>query len=193
MLACAVAGWPLSGRAGVVSHVMSVTAAAAKTTGILRFGSLRVPCALGRAGLVRAKREGDGGTPLGSFALREIWYRADRIAKPATSLPVRTISRDDGWCDAPESADYNRHVRLPYRARAESLWREDRLYDLLAVVGFNDAPVRPYAGSAIFLHVADVQGGALQSTSGCVALRLDDLVTLLAACDRDTRLRTALI
>ena len=34
--------------------------------------------ALGRGGIRALKREGDGGTPLGRFAVRQVLYRADR-------------------------------------------------------------------------------------------------------------------
>jgi L,D-peptidoglycan transpeptidase YkuD (ErfK/YbiS/YcfS/YnhG family) len=116
--------------------------------------------------------EGDGITPRGSFPVREIFYRADRIAPPRTQLPVRRIEKDDGWCDAPDDPNYNRLVKLPYPASAENMWRDDALYDLLAVLGYNDDPVVPGKGSAIFLHLARSDYSA---THGCVALAPDDL------------------
>jgi L,D-peptidoglycan transpeptidase YkuD (ErfK/YbiS/YcfS/YnhG family) len=144
----------------------------------------RVRCALGRSGIVVAKREGDGATPAGVFPLREVFYRADRILPPSTMLPVRALADDDGWCDDPADALYNRPVRLPYPGRHERLWREDALYDLLAVIGYNDAPVVASRGSAIFLHVAGAgpDGGDYTPTEGCVALGLADLRRVLADC-----------
>jgi len=53
------------------------------------------------------------------------------------------------------------------------MWREDHLYDLLAVLGYNDDPVVPGKGSAIFLHMA--KPGYLP-TQGCVALAYPDLL-----------------
>ena len=50
--------------------------------------------------------------------------------------------------------NYNRLVKLPYAASHEELWRDDHLYDLVVVLGFNDDPVVPGKGSAIFLHLA---------------------------------------
>ncbi|MGE3870342.1 MAG: L,D-transpeptidase [Pseudorhodoplanes sp.] len=124
-------------------------------------------CALGRAGIGAAKREGDGATPAGTFTLREVLYRGDRVDAPRTALPCRAIEPDDGWCDAPDRPDYNRPVRFPFAASAERLWREDSLYDVIVVIGYNDAPPVAGAGSAIFLHVARHD---LAPTEGCVAL-----------------------
>src|ERR1700722_5443632 len=121
---------------------------------VLDWGAGPKRCAIGPAGIARKTREGDGITPLGVFDLREVFYRADRIPMLFTTLPLWKIEPDDGWCDAPDDQNYNRLVKLPYAASAESLWRDDALYDIVAVIGFNDDPVYPGKGSAIFLHVA---------------------------------------
>lgn len=157
--------------------------------GVLRHGALLAPCALGRGGVRADKREGDGVTPLGTFALRRLWYRADRFAAPPVcGLPMREIHREDGWCDDPQSAEYNRPVTLPHPARHERLWRDDALYDLVVELGYNDGPIVPGAGSAIFLHVARADYGP---TEGCVAVARGDLLRLLAETGLDTRLRIA--
>jgi L,D-peptidoglycan transpeptidase YkuD (ErfK/YbiS/YcfS/YnhG family) len=136
------------------------------------------PCALGRAGIVpaTAKREGDGGTPEGPLPLRRLLFRADRLARPACAVPAEPIAPDDGWCDAPDDPAYNRMVRLPFAASHERLWREDALYDLVGVLGWNDDPPAPGRGSAIFLHLARPD---LSATEGCVALALRDLLAVL--------------
>jgi L,D-peptidoglycan transpeptidase YkuD (ErfK/YbiS/YcfS/YnhG family) len=139
------------------------------------FGPRR--CAIGPAGIAVKAAEGDGITPLGVFPLREVFYRADRIARPQTILSVRMIAKDDGWCDAPEDRNYNRLVKLPYPASAEEMWRDDHIYDLVAVIGFNDAPVLAGKGSAIFLHLAKPD---YPPTAGCVALAEHDLREALA-------------
>jgi L,D-peptidoglycan transpeptidase YkuD (ErfK/YbiS/YcfS/YnhG family) len=138
-----------------------------------------VPCALGRSGARPDKREGDGATPIGCFLLRRAFYRADRIAPPRTGLPAMPLDPQLGWCDDPDDEAYNKLVRLPYAARHERLWRDDALYDLMAVIGYNDHPVEPGRGSAIFLHVARPD---FAPTEGCVAMRLADLSDLLRAC-----------
>ena len=144
---------------------------------VLDFGSGPRRCAIGPAGIARKNGEGDGVTPLGVFALREVFYRADRIAKPQTILPVRATAQEDGWCDAPGDVHYNRPVKLPYPASAEVMWREDHLYDLVVVIGFNDDPVVAGKGSAIFLHLAKPD---YLPTHGCVALTQNDLRAALA-------------
>jgi L,D-peptidoglycan transpeptidase YkuD (ErfK/YbiS/YcfS/YnhG family) len=146
--------------------------------GVLLWPGHRVACSLGRSGIRARKREGDGATPAGRFPLRGLRYRADRIHCPLTRVACQPIRPDDGWCDDPADALYNRPVRLPYPSRCERMWREDRLYDLVVIIGHNDDPVIPGGGSAIFLHVA---GTAYPPTEGCVALALPDLARLVAA------------
>ncbi len=145
--------------------------------GEARWGEQVWRCALGPAGVSAAKREGDGATPVGRFPLRRLLYRPDRLERPATALPTAPLSPRDGWCDDPADPLYNRLVRLPYAARHERLWREDRLYDLLVVIGHNDDPVVPGAGSAVFLHVAKPD---YAPTGGCIALAPGDLLAFLA-------------
>jgi L,D-peptidoglycan transpeptidase YkuD (ErfK/YbiS/YcfS/YnhG family) len=134
--------------------------------------------ALGRGGVRADKQEGDGATPAGLLQLRRVLYRADRLRPPACAVPLEPIAPTDGWCDDPDDAAYNRQVRLPHSARHEVLWREDGVYDVIGVLGWNDAPVRRGWGSAIFLHVARPD---LAPTEGCIALPLPDLLAILAA------------
>lgn len=148
------------------------------------WGGRALRAALGEGGVSVAKREGDRKTPVGSFAMRQLLYRADRLAAPASGLPSRPIVRGDGWCDAPADPNYNRLVALPYPAGHERLWREDAIYDLIVPLGYNDDPVVPGRGSAIFLHVAR---GDWRPTLGCVALARDALLSVLAEADPRSR------
>jgi len=154
--------------------------------GQLTFQGRIYPCVLGRSGIVADKHEGDGGTPVGCFPLRRLLYRPDRLARPETALPVQAISPDDGWCDDPSHADYNRPVRLPHPASCEQLWREDHLYDLVVVLGHNDDPPIPGLGSAIFMHLARPDR---EPTQGCIALDCENLLELLNLCGTDSALR----
>jgi L,D-peptidoglycan transpeptidase YkuD (ErfK/YbiS/YcfS/YnhG family) len=146
--------------------------------GRLTFQGRMLRAALGRGGVSGRKREGDGATPAGVLVLRRLLYRADRIAIPRSPLPRAPLAPEDGWCDDPAHAEYNRQIRLPHPARHEELWRQDGVYDLIGVLGWNDAPVVRGSGSAIFLHVARPD---FAPTEGCVALALPDLLALLAA------------
>ena len=142
----------------------------------LDWGAGKRRAAIGPGGIAVKGGEGDGITPRGVYPIREVFYRADRIAKPDTALPLRAIQKDDGWCDAPADPNYNRLVKLPYPASAEHMWRDDHLYDLVAVLGYNDDPVVPGNGSAIFLHLAKPD---YAHTHGCVALNTDDALAAL--------------
>jgi L,D-peptidoglycan transpeptidase YkuD (ErfK/YbiS/YcfS/YnhG family) len=141
------------------------------------FGDI-LPCLIGRSGAVAAaaKREGDGATPLGLYPIRSLWLRPDRVQPPITRLPLRWIAPDDGWSDDPADPAYNRPVRHPHAFSAERLWRDDGLYDLIVTIGYNDAPVVPGLGSAIFVHCASPEG---KPTEGCVALERDVLLGLV--------------
>jgi L,D-peptidoglycan transpeptidase YkuD (ErfK/YbiS/YcfS/YnhG family) len=151
----------------------------ARADGSFRFADAAVRCALGKGGVVsaEAKREGDGASPAGLWPIRRVFYRPDRIDGLTTVLPVSTLRPSDGWCDAPDDPAYNRPVILPYPASHEGLWREDQVYDVIVELGYNDDPIVPGKGSAIFLHVARDN---YAPTEGCVALALDDVRALLA-------------
>jgi L,D-peptidoglycan transpeptidase YkuD (ErfK/YbiS/YcfS/YnhG family) len=185
----AAAALPFMGKAAKATYrqnIIQVRAPAGSTTGKLRFNGREYACALGRSGILQPKHEGDGGTPAGLFPLRELRYRPDRMAVPKSGLPIYKARPADGWCDEPADPAYNRIVHMPYQADAETMWRDDHLYDVLAVIGYNDAPPVPGAGSAIFLHVARQKGNALLPTSGCVSMRIEDVLAVLAACTPET-------
>jgi len=156
---------------------MNLIVTSGKDGAWLDWGAGKKRAAIGPGGIAIKGGEGDGITPRGTFPVREIFYRADRIAKPVTALPLRATQKNDGWCDAPDDPNYNRPVTLPHPASAEQMWREDHLYDLVVVLGYNDNPVVPGRGSAIFLHLARTDFSA---THGCVALAYDDALAAVA-------------
>jgi L,D-peptidoglycan transpeptidase YkuD (ErfK/YbiS/YcfS/YnhG family) len=133
--------------------------------------------ALGRSGIKALKREGDGATPLGRFPVRQVLFRAGRLPRPRTPLPLRAIRADDGWCEDPADRNYNRLVKLSPRSRADRLTRDDHLYDLILVLGHNDRPRLRGRGSAIFVHLARP---GYSPTAGCIALSRHDLLMLLS-------------
>jgi L,D-peptidoglycan transpeptidase YkuD (ErfK/YbiS/YcfS/YnhG family) len=157
-------------------------------TNIIRVGPLgqlvwrgkTYKCALGKSGITTSKREGDGGTPAGTFPLREVFYRPDRIEQPNTNLPRSRLTPADGWSDDPDHVDYNTKIVLPHSGRSEELWRKDKVYDLIIVIGYNDKPPLKGQGSAIFMHVVKKLGnGDYSPTEGCIALTRNDLLEIL--------------
>ncbi len=136
--------------------------------GLLHQGRI-YPCTIGRGGLSRDKREGDGATPIGLHRITAIYHRADRNAHPPRgSTP---IGPSDLWCDASGHPAYNQPVRAPFSASHERLRRADRLYDLVIVLDWN-IPAEPDKGSAIFIHR---WRRATYPTAGCIALSPRDL------------------
>jgi L,D-peptidoglycan transpeptidase YkuD (ErfK/YbiS/YcfS/YnhG family) len=152
-----------------------------ETSGVLCFKNFEFPAALGRGGVRALKQEGDGATPGGFWPAVEVYYRPDRLSRPRTGLPVAPLRPSDGWCDAPFDRNYNRKVTLPYPASHERLWREDGLYDLIVVLDYNYARRVSGRGSAIFMHVAR---RGLTPTEGCIALKREHLLRLLAVLPR---------
>ncbi len=144
-------------------------------------------CVLGKGGVVAAsqKREGDGASPAGIWPVRNVFFRADRIDPPVTSLPLVPLKPYDGWCDDPAHRLYNRPVSLPFAASHEKMWRDDHVYDVVVELGYNDDPVEAGHGSAIFLHVARPN---YEPTEGCIALDLSDLLAVLELMEPDSEI-----
>lgn len=143
----------------------------------------QVPCSIGRGGacLAKAKREGDGCTPLGRWPVRAVLFRPGRASPPpGLALAWRWTHAGDGWSDDPADPAYNRPVHLPHAFSAETLQRADMLYDVIIILGHNDAPPVPGAGSAIFFHLWDeAKPQGERSTQGCVAIARDAMEALL--------------
>ncbi len=135
-------------------HLQVHKRSGSKTRGILRAGSATFPVALGRSGILANKFEGDGGTPRGSFRLKRLWWRKDRITRPRTALPVRPIRGEDAWSEDPADRRYNRPVIRQAGEPGDRLMREDGLYDLIIEIDHNDRPRVARRGSAVFIHVA---------------------------------------
>jgi len=156
-----------------------------RSQGLLFAGPLAFRVALGRSGIKADKREGDGGTPRGLFHPVRLWWRADRLPRPSTLLPVRRIGRDDAWCEDPRDRRYNRSFRRSANEPGDRLRRDDRLYDMIVEIDHNRRPRIAGRGSAVFVHVARPGFGP---TAGCVALRSNDLRKLLARLSTKSRI-----
>lgn len=154
--------------------------------GILIAGNQSFNCLLGRGGIGVNKLEGDGKTPIGRFPLLYGFYRKDRVRLPTNVLEMRAIRQSDGWCDAPAHANYNEMITRPFNASHESMRRVDHLYDVCLVMDYNIFPRARYRGSAIFFHLASLEGNA---TEGCIALPLSVMQKLLPRMARDVMIK----
>jgi L,D-peptidoglycan transpeptidase YkuD (ErfK/YbiS/YcfS/YnhG family) len=153
--------------------------------GWLTVAGQTVPVALGRGGIRANKREGDGGTPKGSFRPRQLWWRTDRHPRPRTFLPVRAIGPEDAWCEDPSSRHYNRPIRLDRAGSGDRLRRDDHLYDFIVEIDHNRVPRIAGRGSAVFLHLARDNFGP---TAGCVSMTKSAMLRLLARLGPKTKI-----
>ena len=166
--------------------ILTVQADSGETSlGWARLGDRSWRCTVGAGGIREDKVEGDAATPAGSHPLRRIYFRNDRLVPPKVRLPARPIAEHDGWCDDPHAPTYNRLVRTPNTWSHEKMWREDGLYDLVVVVGYNDDPPEGEWGSAIFLHIAKDD---YAPTRGCVAFKREDLLDLVTLIGPQTKI-----
>ena len=175
---------PDTASAGTLNIIVQTTSWDA-TAGVLFIGTSRYDCTLGRGGVTLDKVEGDGKTPVGTYPLRQLIYRADRMTQPETGLPVEVLTADTGWCEDPAHPDYNKKVTLPHPAVCDRMTRDDHLYDMTVVIGYNDDPPAAGKGSAIFMHLAREE---LTPTAGCVGLRRDDLISVLRLLSPDSHI-----
>lgn len=178
---------PEGGRAGerLSAPTSGANIITVLSNGTVKCGDDTYRCALGAAGVTASKREGDQATPMGCFALREVLFRPDREDAPETVLDCTPLERSSAWCVNPGDDAYNQAVSLPYAGQSEALWREDGGYDIVVVLGYNDSPIVPGCGSAVFLHVADAN---FSPTKGGIALARGDLLALLQTCNADSRI-----
>jgi L,D-peptidoglycan transpeptidase YkuD (ErfK/YbiS/YcfS/YnhG family) len=157
-----------------------------RTRGLAVAGAMRLPVALGRTGMRAVKREGDGATPTGSFALLRLWRRRDaKSPYGPCRLPERTIRKGDLWCDEPGHRLYNRPAHAPLAASHEEMRRSDMLYDAVIEIDCNIRPRIMGRGSAIFMHLARE---GYSPTAGCIAFAPRDMRKLLPRIGHATRL-----
>ena len=145
----------------------------------------KVNCKIGAKGIGIKTREGDFVTPKGIFSLEKVFFRADRIKKPKTSLKIKTIQRSHFWCSDPRTVNYNKLLVKKINYRCEQLYRNDSLYDIVLQTSFNSNPVKKHKGSAIFIHCSEK---GKNFTEGCIALEKKELLNLLGKINRSTKL-----
>jgi L,D-peptidoglycan transpeptidase YkuD (ErfK/YbiS/YcfS/YnhG family) len=157
-----------------------------KKSGYLKYKDFKCRCALGKAGINKKIKEGDNVTPKGVFIITKIYYRADKIKNIKTNIKKIKITRNMGWCDDPVSRFYNQQIKLPNKFSHEKLYRNDDIYDLVAVLNYNTNPIIKNKGSAIFMHVSK---NSYKKTKGCIALKKKDLIDILAKVKENTKIK----
>ena len=150
----------------------------------LYFNEKKISCFIGSSGIGFKSKEGDCITPIGSFDLNSVYYRKDRVQNIKTKFPLKIINKDMGWCTDSNSLSYNKEIKLPFNGDHELLYRVDECYDILITTSYNTSPTKPNAGSAIFIHCI----GTNKYTEGCIALRKENLISLLENIDKSTKI-----
>jgi len=157
-----------------------------KKSGYLKYKNFKYRCALGKAGVNKKINEGDKITPKGVFKITKIYYRADKNKIIKTNIKKIKIRKNMGWCDDPVSRFYNRQIKLPSKYSHEKLYRNDDLYDLIAVLNYNTNPIIKNKGSAIFMHIAK---NSYRKTEGCIALKKEHLINILGQIKKNTKIK----
>ena len=141
----------------------------------LTFNNYKAKCSVGKRGIGLKRKEGDFITPKGKYKIKYIMYRKDRV-KIQSKIKKIIIKKEMGWCDDPNSKDYNKLIKLPFRYSAEKLFRRDNVYDIVLVLNYNINPTYKGKGSAIFIHIAKKN---YKNTLGCIAVRKKDLKNIV--------------
>ena len=142
-------------------------------------------CSIGKKGLKSKKKEGDNCTPIGIFKIGKVYYRSDRIKKLETVLKTKEITKNMGWCDDPYNKKYNKEIVLDKKNKGEKLYRRDNTYDVLIVIEYNTKKIKPFKGSAIFIHLTK----NYSPTEGCIALKKNDLLILLKIINKNSKIK----
>ena len=88
-----------------------------------------------------------------------------------------------GWCDDPNSRNYNKLISLPSSYTHEKLYKKENIYDVILVLNYNMNPVIKNKGSAIFIHVAKKN---YKKTEGCIALKKVQLLKIIKKLNKNT-------
>ena len=152
----------------------------------LTYNKYKAKCAIGKRGIGYKKKEGDLITPKGKYKIKYILYRKDRIKKIHSKIKKIDIKKNMGWCDDPQSKNYNKLIYLPSIYGFENLYKKENVYDIILVLNFNMNPIIKDKGSAIFIHVAKKN---YQKTEGCVALKKTHLIKIIKELKHNTEVR----
>lgn len=178
---------PLSYSTGSAQQVITVVAPAESDTqgtvqawrkvdGRWRRVGASVPAWLGTEGMTTHPSEQRSATPMGSYRLTQAF---GHDSNPGTALPYVHTDPADWWISQPGPL-YNTMQHCAAKCAFlqgdpnEHLYDETPFYNYAVVIDYNRSPVRPGAGSAIFLHVTV---GA--PTAGCVSIEQSQLVRIM--------------
>ena len=156
-----------------------------KNKDTLQFDDFVFKCTIGKKGISSKKKEGDLCTPKGTFSIKNLYYRSDRLLKPQTKIIIKKIKKNMGWCNDPKSNKYNSLVDIKEKIRYEKMYRKDHKYDIVVVIDYNLKKPVPYKGSAIFIHLTN----NYKPTAGCIALNKKDLLILLKLINKKTEIK----
>ncbi len=151
----------------------------------LTIDDFQFKCCIGKNGKSKKKREGDKKTPVGSFAIENLYYRSDRIKKPYTKLNCIKIKKDMGWCDDPLNKSYNKLIAIKKNIKYEKLYRKDHKYDLMIPIKYNFLKPRKFMGSCIFIHLTD----NYKKTAGCIGIKKRDFFIILKLISKKTKIK----
>ena len=151
-----------------------------KNKGYLILDDFLFKCSIGKNNIKSKKKEGDKSTPRGIFSIGKLYYRGDRIKLPITRIATKVITKNMGWCDDPKDKAYNKEIKIPSKSKHEIIFKKDSSYDYFIVINYNTRKIKPYKGSAIFLHLTK----SYKPTAGCVAVNKKDFLIILRLIDK---------
>ena len=151
----------------------------------LKIDDFKFKCCVGKNGLKKNKTEGDKCTPKGVFKLGKLYYRKDRVKKPITSLIIKKIKRNMGWCNDSKNKFYNQEIKINKNIKHEKLLRKDYKYNYLIVIEYNTKKIKPNKGSAIFIHLTK----NFKATAGCISLLEKDFLIMAKLINKKTTIK----
>ena len=104
-------------------------------------------------------------------------------------MKKKVIKKNMGWCDDPNSKQYNKLVKLPFFYKHEKLFKKENIYDIVLVLNYNMNPIKKNKGSAIFIHVAK---NNFRKTEGCVAIKKQNLIKILKKLNLNSEVKISL-
>ena len=151
----------------------------------LTFNNYKAKCSVGKRGIGQKRKEGDLITPKGKYKIKYIMYRKDRV-KIQSKIKKIIIKKEMGWCDDPNSRNYNKIIKLPSSYKYEKLYKKENIYDIIVVLNYNMDPIVKNKGSAIFIHLARKN---YSGTMGCIGLKKNDLLSILKKVTKKTKIK----